>query len=618
MSLTRRLVSLLLSLLMLTGAFALFCVPASAAYKVGDVIEYGTYPQTRIADTVLVPKLENVQKNWKSLGYYAAATKTSDLQNDGTMTAKSYWQYCDFFYGTEKYRAIKFTALRPENTNRYADSTTTYGTSYVNKNGYQTKTIYYFKFEPIKWKVLNPSTGLVFSQVLLDAQPMQNVVYDKAYQKSYTGTDAANYANDYGFSSIHTWLQETFMTTAFTSAQKSNVKSTLVTGSAASIYTQANVSAKVFLLSNEDVRNASYGFGVNANTDTSRQRKGSDYAASQGLYYDDQPAPWWLRSVNAKANSGTSIYTTDSYDIVTGTGALYYSDSKANSTFYGICPAMCLSTIKTDKAVAAPTPLTVTFNGNGGTVSQSSKAVYSGNAYGDLPTATKANSTFLGWATTSSATAPNVYYNTLVSATGSHTLYAVYKTSTPSTVTVTVSFNPQGGEFHSHSQYSKTLTVGGKYSLPTPDKENCVFDGWYDEEGNLITNSTTVTRTTDHTLYAQWLPMIKLNAYQDHLKVDYRTTITFHAEAESFGGNDEIHWFIDGVDQGKADVSDSKASITLKEVKADFTVQAKLLRAGNFIGWTQIETVNVNNGFFARLVAFFKGLFGSLPVYDQK
>ena len=30
-----------------------------------------------------------------------------------------------------------------------------------------------------------------------------------------------------------------------------------------------------------------------------------------------------------------------------------------------------------------------------------------------------------------------------------------------------------------------------------------------------------------------------------------------------------------------------------------------------------VETVKVNTGFFAKLVAFFKGLFGSLPVIVQ-
>ncbi|MBR4728476.1 MAG: InlB B-repeat-containing protein [Clostridia bacterium] len=617
MKLSKRILSLLLSLVLLAGMLSLFGITATAAYKVGDVIEYGTYPQTRIADTVTVPKLENVQKDWKSLGYYSAGSKDSDGKNDGTMTAKSYWQYCDFFYGTDKYRAIRFTAFRPENTNRYADASSTYGTSYVNKHGYKANIVYYFKFEPIKWKVLDPSTGLVFSQMLLDAQPMQNVLYYVSKNYSYTATDKAHYGNDYAFSSIHTWLQEDFMNTAFTSAQKSNVKSTALTGSAASLYSQAAVSAKVFLLSSSDVKNTAYGFGGNNNSDTSRTRKGTDYAASQGLYYDDQPSAWWLRSVNAKANDGTTIYTTDSYDLVGPDGSLFFARNKANLTYGGICPAMCLSTIKTDTAAAAPTALTVTFNANGGTVTPTSKTVYNGNAYGDLPTATKTGSTFLGWAKTSSATAPNVYSNTLVSATGNHTLYAVYKTNPVTTVTVT--FDPQGGEFHSHSQYTKTLTIGANYSLPTPDKENSVFAGWYDEDGNHITPSTKVTRTTNHTLYARWVPLLLLEGYQANRNVDYRTTITFHAEATSLSGGDEIHWFINDIDQGKADASNNKTSITLNQVKEDFSVQAKIKSGnGNFIGWTERETIHVNDSFFNKLIAFFKGLFGSLPIIDQK
>ena len=51
------------------------------------------------------------------------------------------------------------------------------------------------------------------------------------------------------------------------------------------------------------------------------------------------------------------------------------------------------------------------------------------------------------------------------------------------------------------------VSVGREYSsLPTPQKNESTFDGWYTAAsgGSLVTNSTNVTNTQDHTLYAHW------------------------------------------------------------------------------------------------------------------
>ena len=70
-------------------------------------------------------------------------------------------------------------------------------------------------------------------------------------------------------------------------------------------------------------------------------------------------------------------------------------------------------------------------------------------------------------------------------------------------------------------------------------------------------------------------------------------------------------------------VSDTKAetgaTCTVKQATADYTVQVKLIGAdGAVLAESEVETVRVNTGFFAKLIAFFKGLFGSLPVIAQR
>ena len=73
---------------------------------------------------------------------------------------------------------------------------------------------------------------------------------------------------------------------------------------------------------------------------------------------------------------------------------------------------------------------------------------------------------------------------------------------TPANVTVT--FDPNGG---SVSPTTKTVTIGSTYgTLPTPTRTYYNFDGWYTAAsgGSKVTASTTVTATSNHTLYAHW------------------------------------------------------------------------------------------------------------------
>lgn len=77
-------------------------------------------------------------------------------------------------------------------------------------------------------------------------------------------------------------------------------------------------------------------------------------------------------------------------------------------------------------------------------------------------------------------------------------------TTTPVTVTSTVTFDANGGTV---SPTSKKVTSGQTYgALPTPTRSGYEFFGWYDAKsgGSLVTNATKVTKTSDHTLYAHW------------------------------------------------------------------------------------------------------------------
>lgn len=78
---------------------------------------------------------------------------------------------------------------------------------------------------------------------------------------------------------------------------------------------------------------------------------------------------------------------------------------------------------------------------------------------------------------------------------------------------MTCIFDPNGGTV---SPTSKTVVYGGNYNrneiLPVPTWKGYVFLGWYTEKngGVQVTDTTKVTITKNHTLYAHW----RLNSYK--------------------------------------------------------------------------------------------------------
>lgn len=145
-----------------------------------------------------------------------------------------------------------------------------------------------------------------------------------------------------------------------------------------------------------------------------------------------------------------------------------------------------------------PETYTVTFNANGGTVTQTSKTVTYNSTYGTLPTPSRIGYSFAGWYTSSSG-GSQVTSSTTVTTASNHTLYAHWTANT-----YTVTFNANGG---SVSPTTKTVTYDSTYgTLPTPSNGDYEFAGWYTktEGGTEVTSSTKVTTSLNHTLYAHW------------------------------------------------------------------------------------------------------------------
>lgn len=261
-------------------------------YKVGDIIEFGSYPQSKVSDSSLVSALNKVLKNWVSYGYY------SGDGSSGSMKPGDWMKYADFTYNGTKYRAVTFSQYRPTVTSQK------HSVECQSENGYIVDNIYYFRYEPLKWRVLDPTTGLVICESIIDSQAYSDKMYEYGkdmygYTAYWNDSNHAHYANDYGTSSIRKWLNNDFYEAAFSSVQKSNILTSKLNNEAFSAYySEYNGETtydKVFLLSCGEIQNTAY-FPLYS----ARQAKGTDYAKCQGLYVSshsqEENSGWRLRS----------------------------------------------------------------------------------------------------------------------------------------------------------------------------------------------------------------------------------------------------------------------------------------------------------------------------------
>ena len=264
--------------------------------KVGDIIEFGSYPQSKITDSDLIAKIEAVGKSisWVDYNYYIG-TGTSDDGNmkpvDGMML------YKDIPYNGSKYRAVKINQYRPYRTGNTSSET------YQYDNGYNKGNIYYFKYEPLSWRILDPSEGYVMCNQIIDSQAYQNFIYYNG-SEYYNSEACENYASDWVTSSLRQWLNNSFYKTAFSEEEKEQIGTSHLENKStySSTYDSADTYDKIFLISYYDAANSAYGFDSSSDAnDAARQLKGTDYAKCQGLYVSssyDGPSWWRLRSPN--------------------------------------------------------------------------------------------------------------------------------------------------------------------------------------------------------------------------------------------------------------------------------------------------------------------------------
>lgn len=130
-----------------------------------------------------------------------------------------------------------------------------------------------------------------------------------------------------------------------------------------------------------------------------------------------------------------------------------------------------------------------------------------------------------------------------------------------------------------------------------------ISSGNIDENNTLFTDVKSVDFTEAEPVY-----VLNIVNYSPVLNVDYKSSVYLHT-AENAPEGFEIVWS-----------NGQKGSECKAEILTSSTVlSAKLVRKSDNItvAETNAESINVKTGFFQSIIAFFRGIFKTLPVYND-
>ncbi len=279
----------------------------------GNYIYFGYWTQSCERDETITAKLTEIA------GAYPVPPKNENkhgwVNHEG---ASGMWQK-DVIYNNVKYRGIIM------NETRAVDY------SWVNmNNGYGQRTLYWFKFEPIKWRILTEDKvkkeAYLMSDIALDYQCLQ----PKPWRESRTvdgqirdfntsdGVPEGTYANNWEYCFLRQWLNETFYNEVFNDLHKELIQTVKLSNDVLSCNPNeyptlfhdlngTNIYAnqcrdtydKVFLVSLRDITTKAYGFSAEVTAeDPARKYAATDFARFHGLSVSvsGDEVTWFTRS----------------------------------------------------------------------------------------------------------------------------------------------------------------------------------------------------------------------------------------------------------------------------------------------------------------------------------
>ena len=383
-------------------------VKISYSYTCGDVTKqtdtsgsyYIAYSKAKFTQTPV--RLDNYTGSVSDGTYYAFGDYPQTIA-PGSQQDDSYYStatvYKDWKLGDDGY----FYERCKENANTASTAYKKYSDNTVASSSSQNK-YKYFKIEPIVWRVLTTAyNGSSNSLLLAEKALVSNIpFYGTQEERKVNGKKFLN--NNYMYSNIRAYLNGTdnqffidtntrksgdidwtdngFLQKAFTQKAQDLIAITEVDNSQASTFPRSNdydydyyyginilprrfhgstdyweknyntcpnTMDKIFLLSIAEATKSGYGFGHYEWSDNNRIHKATDYALANNCFlhssYPSNGSAWMLRSPGFEEmvlNASQGTYTEVSFFIGC---TLSGSFSNFQTTYYGIVPALCVSSL---------------------------------------------------------------------------------------------------------------------------------------------------------------------------------------------------------------------------------------------------------------------------------
>ncbi|MGN1042505.1 MAG: DUF6273 domain-containing protein [Christensenellales bacterium] len=358
----------------------------------GEYVLFGSYPQSKVTDETVAAALtasagalptKESDGEWTSCGYdFVAEVIDGTIGYDegakgeilASKTIEVYSWYIDVEYDGARYRGLYFLDYRPLfyqttylvddldglDPQEFIDGITreylqdkhmlpdpNNHESYQFYNGYFSGHVYWFKYESIKWRILDEKNGKLFllSDKALDCREMDRAMF--YHNKKVDGE--TYYLDNYVSSELRNWLNGSFYSTAFSIAEKDSIAVTTVDNGKNSslagdeyVYWCEDTEDKVFMLSEKEATNEDYGFNTDPDAyDEARRLLATDYAlglgcGTDGEYYDvEEGCLWRLRTFNSEGVDMGVVLTPD--------GDICKMDCENFATRDGIAPAIWLN-----------------------------------------------------------------------------------------------------------------------------------------------------------------------------------------------------------------------------------------------------------------------------------
>ena len=195
--------------------------------------------------------------------------------------------------GINDYRGVYLEKYRPSYTSYSAIESN----SYIDDNGFNLNTTYWFKYEKIEWIILEENNNEMYllSNIILDSQDYRH-----------------NENNNYELSTIRNWLNSDFYNKAFNQNEKEIITN------------------EVSLLSYDEINNY-------YKEEKPRRAVGSDYAKIQGLYVSPMSYANYISSTPSTFTN-SDVYYIDYDGAIHGEGIVI--KGAINSTEKGIRPVI--------------------------------------------------------------------------------------------------------------------------------------------------------------------------------------------------------------------------------------------------------------------------------------